>query len=76
MRVVVYPADHRPAHVHVLGPDYEVAFVLNCPDGPMELRNVGGGKVTKMKIEKIRRSLAPRLLDLCDGWRKHHGNYH
>lgn len=76
MRVVVYPADHRPAHVHVWGADYEIVFMLNWPEGPVELRNVGAGKVTKMRIEKTRRSLAPHLVDLCGAWRKHHGNYH
>lgn len=38
LRVVIYPNDHRPAHVHVLGAGGEAVFVLNCPDGPPELR--------------------------------------
>lgn len=38
LRVVIYPNDHRPAHVHVLGGGGPVVFVLNCPDGPPELR--------------------------------------
>jgi hypothetical protein len=76
MRVVVYPADHRPAHVHVIGADFEVVFELNCPDGPIELRSIGAGKIAKMRVEKIRRSLTPSLLELCDAWRKHHGTYH
>lgn len=59
MRVVIYPADHRPAHVHVMGADYEVVFALNCPDGPIELRNIGAGKVSRARIEQIRRILAP-----------------
>jgi hypothetical protein len=76
MRVVVYPGDHRPAHVHVMGADFEVVLTLNCPDGPIELRNIGAGKVTRTRIEKIRRSLVPHLTDLCFAWRKHHGHYH
>jgi uncharacterized protein DUF4160 len=38
LRVVIYPNDHRPAHVHVIGSDHEAAFHLGCPDGPVELR--------------------------------------
>jgi hypothetical protein len=28
--VVIYPNDHRPAHVHVIGADGEAVFVLSC----------------------------------------------
>jgi hypothetical protein len=38
VRVVVYPSDHRPAHVHVIGPGWELVFDLNCPDGPPEIQ--------------------------------------
>lgn len=30
LRVVVYPNDHRPARVHVIGRDCEAVFNLNC----------------------------------------------
>lgn len=35
LRVVIYPDDHRPAHVHVIGAGGEAVFILNCPDGPL-----------------------------------------
>jgi len=38
LRVVVYPNDHRPAHVHVQGNGCEAVFNLACPHGPVELR--------------------------------------
>lgn len=38
LRVVIYPNDHRPAHVHVIGSDGEAVFNLHCPEGPPELR--------------------------------------
>lgn len=38
MRVVIYPNDHRPAHVHVIGAGKEAVFKLHCPHGPPELR--------------------------------------
>jgi hypothetical protein len=37
-RVVIYPNDHRPDHVHVIGSGMEAVFVLNCPGGPVSLR--------------------------------------
>jgi hypothetical protein len=38
LRVTIYPNDHRPAHVHVIGKGCEAVFNLNCPVGPVELR--------------------------------------
>jgi len=35
---MIYGNDHRPAHVHVWGPDGEAVFILNCWQGPAELR--------------------------------------
>lgn len=43
-RVVVYPNDHRPAHVHIIGEGCEAVFKLNCPKGPPELRENFGFK--------------------------------
>lgn len=38
LRVVIYPNDHRPAHVHGTGQGGEAVFILNCPIGPVDLR--------------------------------------
>lgn len=38
LRAVIYPNDHRPAHVHVIGKGGEAVFILHCPNGPPELR--------------------------------------
>jgi hypothetical protein len=38
LRVAIYPNDHRPAHVHVMGNGLEAVFELNCPDGPASVR--------------------------------------
>jgi hypothetical protein len=32
LRVAIYPNDHRPAHVHVIGKGCEAVFNLHCPD--------------------------------------------
>jgi len=71
LRVVVYPNDHRPAHVHVIGRGCEAVFNLNCLAGPMELReNYGfrGGALSHMLDV-----LAANLEDLCRGWEHIHG---
>ena len=33
LRVVVYPNDHRPAHVHVIGKEHEALYELNGSTG-------------------------------------------
>jgi hypothetical protein len=71
LRVVIYPNDHRPAHVHVIGDGCEAVFRLNCPDGPPELRENYG--FTTGRLSKIRAALAARLAHLCAEWRRIHG---
>ena len=66
LRVVIYPNDHRPAHVHVLGPDGEAVFVLNCPDGPPSLREVHG--FSRQDVARIGTELAMHLAALCSRW--------
>jgi hypothetical protein len=38
LRVAIYPNDHRPAHVHVIGNGHEAVFNLNQPAGFVALR--------------------------------------
>ena len=42
LRVTVYPNDHPPPHIHVVGAKGEAVFLLNCPGGPVELRESYG----------------------------------
>lgn len=72
LRVVIYPNDHRPAHVHVLGAGGEAVFILNCPDGPPELRESYG--FNRQDIARIRTALAAQLTPLCHHWSDLHGN--
>jgi Domain of unknown function (DUF4160) len=37
LRVVVYPNDDRPPHVHVIGQGHEAVFTLNDPVGAASL---------------------------------------
>ncbi len=69
---MIYPNDHRPAHVHVIG-DGEAVFVLNCPNGPPELRESFG--FNRAEVNRIEGALADRLAALCEYWRAVHGRY-
>lgn len=71
LRVVIYPTDHRPAHVHVIGAGGEAVFFLNCPDGPPELRENFG--LARPELGRIKDALARRIAALCDEWRTIHG---
>lgn len=73
LRVVIYPNDHRPAHVHVMGKGCEAVFRLNAPDGPPELReNFGFGRANLASIGK---ELAQHVARLAAEWRAIHGEY-
>ncbi|WNJ89927.1 DUF4160 domain-containing protein [Bosea sp. 685] len=72
LRVVIYPNDHRPSHVHVRGADGEAVFFLHCPDGPPELRESYGFKRTD--LGRIAYRIAAALAELCTEWSKHHGD--
>ena len=72
LRVVIYPNDHRPAHVHVIG-DGEMVFILHCPDGPPELRECYG--FNRSDVARVAAALPARLNALCEDWRTIHGRY-
>jgi hypothetical protein len=71
LRVVIYPTDHRPAHVHVIGPDWEAAFILHCPEGPPDLRESFGFKTGD--LSGIVNALADEMAGLCQKWSEIHG---
>lgn len=73
LRVVIYPNDHRPAHVHVQGNGCEAVFNLHCQSGPPELRENYG--FSQKELGKIAGELAANLATLCTQWRQIHGNY-
>ncbi len=73
LRVAIYPNDHRPAHVHVIGAGREAVFFLNCPSGPAELREVHG--FNRQETGRIENSLAAHLPDLCQKWSEIHGHH-
>jgi len=71
LRVVIYPNDHRPAHVHVIGRGREAVFALNCPEGPGEFRE--NYRFSRREISRISVVLKERLEELCQAWEQIHG---
>ncbi len=71
LRVVVYPNDHRPPHVHVIGPSGEAVFVLNCPEGPASLRESFG--FAARVLRSVAAALNEALPTLCRAWETIHG---
>ena len=70
VRVVIYPNDHRPAHVHAIGRGCEAVFNLNCPAGPVELRENYG--FSRREIAQIEGILTDHLNELCGEWGRIH----
>ncbi len=72
-RVVVYPNDHRPAHVHLIGAGLEAVFDLNCPGGPPALRENYG--FSRRDLQRAADALGKQLTSLCEAWSRIHGSY-
>jgi hypothetical protein len=73
LRVVIWTNDHRPSHVHVMGAEGEATFNLNCPDGPLALRESFGFRLSD--LNRIAEALAEAVGALCEQWRMIHGDY-
>ncbi|MDX1250761.1 MAG: DUF4160 domain-containing protein [Gammaproteobacteria bacterium] len=73
LRVVIYPNDHRPAHVHVIGNGCEAVFNLRCLKGLPDLHENYG--FSRKDLVKIAGELAANLAALCDQWKQIHEHY-
>lgn len=73
LKVVIYPNDHRPAHVHVIGNGCEAVFNLRCPKDPPELRENYG--FSRKDLVKIIGELTANLAILCTAWSQIHEYY-
>lgn len=71
LRVVIYPNDHRPAHVHVIGNGSEAVFNLCGELGWPELRENHGfdGKTLKRVFAELHENQAQLLAK----WEEIHG---
>jgi len=62
LRVMIYTKDHKPAHIHVIGPDAEIKFAL----GTWEI--MGNRGFTQKTANEIRNFLKPRENEFLEAW--------
>jgi hypothetical protein len=66
--VMIFVNDHGPAHVHAVGKDAFAIFNLNCPLGPVSLREDTTMKANDRRA--VERFLNDNLVILCERWRE------
>jgi Domain of unknown function (DUF4160) len=66
-RVVIYPNDHPPAHVHVIGPGWVLVINLLA----LEVREAVG--CDEREARRVLRSIALHRDALMEAWRNIHG---
>ena len=71
LRVVIYPNDHRPPHVHVVGTREHARFELLCDLRRLRLLSNIGFRLAQ--IRQIETYLLRHLDHLCDEWERLHG---
>jgi hypothetical protein len=71
VRVVIYPNDHPPSHVHAVTGEAKARFRLNCPSGPVELMDAEGFR--RSMLDRVGREIAVHLDDCCGKWSTLHG---
>jgi hypothetical protein len=70
-RVVIYPNDHRPPHVHVIGADEHARFELLCGLGQVQLMSAIGFSLRQLQL--IADYLQANITQLCNEWGRIHG---
>lgn len=71
LRVVIYPNDHTPEHVHVIGVEQEAVFELHCKaGGPPAVRE--NYRFTQAQLRNISGQLMEHLQWLCEEWGRIH----
>lgn len=67
LRVVVYPNDHPPAHVHAIGPGWVVVVDLV----ELEVREVI--RCSPVEARRVLRLVGDHRAAFLDAWRRYHG---
>lgn len=65
---VVFPNDHPPPHVHVLGPGWEIKLTLTRPPDVA----IAKGRVTRSEARRALSLFDERFADLLTAWRELH----
>ena len=68
--MVIYTNDHRPPHVHVIGPQEHARFELLCDLGQVLLMSSIGFGASQLKSIEI--YLVNQLAHLCSEWGRIH----
>ncbi len=71
-RIVIYPNDHRPPHVHVVGPVEHARFELLCDLAQARLMSNVGFSLSQLR--QIAAYLSKHVGHLCDEWGRIHGH--
>ena len=72
LRVVIYANDHRPPHVHVIGPDSEARIALGDEGGkPWLMMNEG---LSRRKVAEALVEVGRSRDQLMQRWREIHGD--
>ncbi len=73
LRVVIYPNDHRPPHVHVLGAGAEAVFNLIGTEDGVILRTSQG--FSTAQLNRIAEALKTARAQLLAQWERIHDHY-
>ncbi len=65
LRIVIYPKDHEPAHVHVMGPDGEAKFDIRTMEC---IENHG---FSEKSLRRTREYLIARKSSLLEAWHEY-----
>jgi Domain of unknown function (DUF4160) len=71
-RIVIFTNDHRPPHVHVIGPEESARFELLCDLGKEKLMDSIGFKLAQ--LQQIEVYLLSHIERLCSEWERIHGH--
>jgi hypothetical protein len=71
-RVVIFTNDHRPPHVHVIGPEESTRFELLCDLGAVKL--IDNINFTLGELRLIEIYLIRHIALLCSEWGRIHGS--
>ena len=69
-RVVVFPNDHRPPHVHVMGVQEHARFELLCDLGQVQLMSNAGFSLAQLRL--MAGYLQTHMAHLCNEWGRIH----
>jgi hypothetical protein len=71
-RVVIYPNDHLPPHVHVIGAEEHARYELLCDLRRIRIKSNIGFSLGQLK--QIETYLLNHLAHLCSEWGRIHGD--